>query len=97
MISISQDDAVVYESHTIAYVSDKSYAATLFPGKYKFECWGAQGAHDLIDGGRGAYTSGEIHISQKKTFYLFPGQEGKVNSGTMFNGGGEGKKTKYYW
>ena len=98
MISIKQSDTVVYETHTVTYVSDMSYSATLYPGKYKFECWGAQGAHVLKDGGRGAYTSGEIHLSQTRTFYLFPGQEGKVNSGKSFNGGGKGGKTNAdYW
>ena len=71
---------------------------TLQPGIYKFECWGAEGGtHDSENyGGRGAYTSGILHLHEKQTFYFYVGESGQTVTGEIkvlpptFNGGGSG-------
>ena len=93
MISNTHDlGKLVKQSLTVFYEKDKkSFSATLSPGKYLFECWGAEGSHNLTEGGKGAYCSGEILISRSLTFYLFPGESGKTYGDHTFNGGGSGK------
>jgi hypothetical protein len=71
--------------------------ATLTPGTYKFECWGAQGGYrsNASSGGKGGYSIGTISISQSTTLYINVGGSGNsVSSATNniypggFNGGG---------
>ena len=67
-------------------------------GTYKFECWGAQGAegktHEelgTIPGGKGAYTSGNLVVSQNATFYVYVGgSPAKMTFPGGWNGGGNG-------
>ena len=54
--------------YTTNFRSKQSYSVSLHPGKYRIECWGAQGAVYKGDGGRGAYVSGEIYISCGKQY-----------------------------
>ena len=89
---------------TVSLITKPSVTSlTLSPGKYKFECWGAQGGTGLTngvkkyEGGRGAYTSGIVSLDKKKTFYLFVGGKGEdgIYPGSTvakggFNGGGNG-------
>ena len=71
--------------------------ATLDPGKYILECWGAQGGYrsNASRGGKGGYSIGTISISQSTTLYINVGGSGNsVSSATNniypggFNGGG---------
>ena len=71
--------------------------ATLTPGTYKFECWGAQGGYrsNASYGGKGGYSIGTITLSQSTTLYINVGGSGNsVSSATNniypggFNGGG---------
>lgn len=71
--------------------------ATLTPGTYKLECWGAQGGYrsNASRGGKGGYSIGTISISQSTTLYINVGGSGNsVSSATNniypggFNGGG---------
>lgn len=71
--------------------------ATLTPGTYKFECWGAQGGYrsNASSGGKGGYSIGTITLSQSTTLYINVGGSGNsVSSATNniypggFNGGG---------
>ena len=69
-----------------------NYSVYLRPGKYLFECWGAQGGYvELENSGRGAYVSGIIRFHEWKQLFLFVGQKG-VNRSNLatFNGGGSG-------
>lgn len=78
---------------------------TLASGKYKIECYGAQGGKSSTDGtnrksgGRGAYVYGTISINGTGTqFYLNVGGKGnqnayKQNDGGWNGGGSSGKKT----
>lgn len=70
-------------------------------GTYKVELWGAGGGYGLANGvkknapGKGAYTSGEIDLTQGDKLYVYVGQKGAdatVNSGgaKSYNGGGAG-------
>ena len=81
--------------------SPSSFNISLPAGKYKFECWGAQGGTGHTDGaskyegGRGAYVSGILKLKKKRTFYLYIGGKGadadESNRPTGgYNGGGKG-------
>lgn len=82
---------------------------TLPPGKYKLQCWGAQGG-DVYDyhyylvagGGYGGYAEGILHLTEEKTLYAFVG--GKPNGvvtdvnasvNTKINGGWNGGGSSY--
>lgn len=65
---------------------------TLKPGRYKLECWGAQGGYRSSSsyGGLGGYSVGEISLDKQTTLYVYvggSGNTGKTNGG--FNGGGK--------
>lgn len=72
---------------------------TLPIGKYKLECWGAQGGGiqnnsslDSKDGGKGGYSYGILTLSSSAIVYLYTGGMGSsIGSGLAaggFNGGG---------
>jgi hypothetical protein len=91
---------------TVAYYYiPGSYSLTLYPGRYRFECWGASGGIGRTEGvlkyqgGNGAFVSGDILLKTKRTFYLFVGGKGRDGSTTKntaaaggYNGGGNGGK-----
>ena len=71
--------------------------ATLTPGKYVLECWGAQGGYrsNSSYGGKGGYSTGTLTLTQKTTIYIYVGGSGNsVTSASNsiypggFNGGG---------
>lgn len=75
--------------------------ATLTPGRYKLECWGAQGGNSnqsngtYGNGGKGGYSTGTLTLTQKTTIYIYVGGSGNsVTSASNsiypggFNGGG---------
>ena len=74
---------------------------TLTPGRYKLECWGAQGGNSnqsngtYGNGGKGGYSTGTLTLTQKTTIYIYVGGSGNsVTSASNsiypggFNGGG---------
>ena len=65
----------------------------LSPGKYQFECWGAQGNTSASThvGGPGAYTRGTIKLTEPKTFFLYVGEQNQHRYQISFNGGGAGQ------
>lgn len=74
--------------------------ATLTPGAYKLECWGAQGGNSnqsngtYGNGGKGGYSTGILNVSTNTTIYITvggQGQNGILNTRTAggFNGGGD--------
>lgn len=78
--------------------------ATLTPGRYKLECWGAQGGNSNQSngtygyGGKGGYSTGILNVSTNTTIYITvggQGQNGVFNTRTAggFNGGGDGYGT----
>ena len=67
---------------------------TLPPGRYKLQCWGAQGGdsykYDAI-GSKGGYSEGEITLTEVTTLYVFVGGKGGNGStSSMVNGGWNG-------
>ena len=73
---------VVGESKRFDYTGNIQ-TIVLEPGKYKLECYGAQGYAILNGtGGKGSYAQGEIIIRKKETLYICVGG---LNTG--YNGG----------
>ena len=66
--------------------------ATLTPGRYKLECWGAQGGtYSGCIGGYGGYSKGTITLTKTTTVYVSVGGAGSSSSTAAgFNGGGTG-------
>lgn len=66
--------------------------ATLTPGTYKLECWGAQGGtYSGCIGGYGGYSKGTITLTKTTTVYVSVGGAGSSSSTAAgFNGGGTG-------
>ena len=70
--------------------------ATLDPGKYILECWGAQGgSYSSYSGGAGGYSIGTITLSQRTNLYIYVGGQPATQTSTGatsggFNGGGAG-------
>lgn len=77
---------------------------TLPKGKYKLECWGAQGGSydSSYVGGKGGYSIGVVTLKKNTVVFLYVGQQNNTyassagsTSGSAFNGGGYGT-TSYY-
>ena len=75
----------------------------LQPGRYKLECWGAQGgSYNEYLGGAGGYSHGILNITQTTQLYIYVGEQPiyDVNSSDDiqsggFNGGGTGAQFSY--
>lgn len=67
---------------------------TLPPGRYKLQCWGAQGGNSGSYSGigsKGGYSEGEITLTEVTTLYIFVGGKGGNGSSTsLVNGGWNG-------
>ena len=71
--------------------TESSQKIVLPRGTYLFDCWGASGGDiNSIKGSSGAFVSGKISISEKKTFYIYVGKKGNNEISRSFNGGGRG-------
>ena len=94
--------ATVIESSYPCHNSTSCYPLifTLSPGYYYFEAWAAKGGGtkyncaegvDYVDGGKGGYTAGKLHITSTQTFYAYIGQKGTSYPNQdlfAYNGGG---------
>ncbi|MEE1071127.1 MAG: glycine rich domain-containing protein [Cellulosilyticum sp.] len=84
---------------------------TLPKGKYKLQCWGAQGGSVTgsyaIAGSKGGYSEGIITLTKTTTFYIFVGGQGTSYTSSAsqtsttvinggWNGGGAGIRTSRY-
>lgn len=72
-------------------------AVILHPGRYKLECWGAQGgSYSSYYGGAGGYSTGELTLRKETPLYIYAGgQPATVSTDRVvvpggFNGGGDG-------
>lgn len=71
--------------------SGDSVSIELPPGRYKLECWGAQGGYRSSStyGGKGGYSNGVLSILDKTVLYLYTGGSGNTGGKSGgFNGGG---------
>lgn len=68
-----------YSGGVQSFVAPKS-------GRYKVELWGAG---ERSEKAGGAYTSGEIYLSEMSQLYLYIGEKGNNNSSERFNGAGK--------
>ncbi|WP_459482548.1 glycine rich domain-containing protein [Clostridium saccharoperbutylacetonicum] len=62
-------------------------------GKYRLECWGAQGGNtEGYIGGYGGYAKGDINLIKGQKIYIYVGQKGTDGGhpAYAFNGGGYG-------
>ena len=74
-----------------SYNESTPYIVSIPPGKYTIECWGSQGFPKEY----GAYTSGDLLLSQTLTLYLYLGSfcnEYRKSYTLSFNGGGCGDR-----
>lgn len=79
---------VVYKPD-LTYTGSSQTFTVPCSGIYKVETWGAQGGDYLtILGGKGAYSSGNIHLTEGTNIYVYVGQ--KPGNGDIggYNGGG---------
>ena len=101
------------KTYPIGTVFDYEYTGsvqqvTLPPGKYKLQCWGAQGGNISgsysAQGSKGGYSEGELTLTQTTTLYIFVGGKGtdsstSSTSGTAnggWNGGGASVRRSSY-
>ena len=80
-------------------------SVTLPAGKYKLQCWGAQGGSNAADstygitaqaGGKGGYSEGVLTLTQPTTLYAFVGGQGGASGNGGWNcGGGSSGSTEY--
>lgn len=76
--------------------SGAAKSITLPPGRYKLECWGAQGSdsyENTATGGLGGYSAGELTLAAAALLICYAGGQGSIgnSSGVVsggFNGGG---------
>ena len=64
---------------------------TLPPGKYKLQCWGAQGGNSGSysgTGSKGGYSEGQLTLTEPTTLYIFVGGKGASSGNGGWNGGG---------
>lgn len=72
--------------------SGSAKSITLPKGKYKLECWGAQGGYrnSTNYSGKGGYSAGTITLTEKTLIYLYSGGAGNTGkTAGGFNGGGK--------
>ena len=64
---------------------------TLPPGKYKLQCWGAQGGNSSSYSGvgsKGGYSEGVLTLTETTTLYIFVGGKGASSGNGGWNCGG---------
>lgn len=74
-------------------------------GKYKLQCWGAQGGSNAAassygiteqEGGKGGYSEGVLTLTSPTTVYVFVGGQGGSSGNGGWNGGGGGSGAATY-
>lgn len=88
------------KTYPVGEVFDFTYTGsvqqiTLPKGKYKLQCWGAQGGTSYGSssgsGSKGGYSEGVLTLTEKTTLYVFVGGQGsRGSSSSLVNGGWNG-------
>ncbi len=65
-------------------------------GKYKLQCWGAQGGSNGGAGSKGGYSEGVITLTSTTTLYVFVGGQGGSSGNGGWNGGGYSSGSSSY-
>ena len=68
------------------------------PGTYRIQCWGAQGGgNSSYPGGKGAYTKGDLTLTQGENLYVCVGRNGNygANSSSLVLYGGQLYRSTY--
>ena len=104
-VIVSQAACPIPVGTTLNYAYTGSYQEVELPaGKYKLQCWGAQGGSNAVDanygitaqaGGKGGYSEGIFTLSQKTTVRIYVGGAGSSSAGG-FNGGGNTTETSQF-
>lgn len=72
--------------------SGAAVAITLPPGRYKLECWGAQGGNAYnsasYPGGKGGYSTGALTILEANLVNIYVGGSGKGSTSTGYSDAG---------
>ena len=97
-VDLSGADVNAEIAHTYDYKGEYQTFHATFSGIYEVELWGAQGGsyNTSIQGGKGAYTKGNIYLDAGETLYIYVGGQGKTATSTDktaqggWNGGGAG-------
>ena len=90
--SITTDADFYYLARVYTYTGRVESFTAPVSGKYKMECWGAQGGGNTsYPGGKGSYTRGTLGITTGNVFYVVVGQNGSAEN-YIFNNG-----FKRYW
>ena len=90
--SITTDADFYYLARVYTYTGRVESFTAPVNGKYKMECWGAQGGGNTsYPGGKGSYTRGTLGITTGNVFYVVVGQNGSAET-YIFNNG-----FKRYW
>ena len=102
---VEESKTTTTENTNLEYTKAKKYVATLYPGTYLLQAWGASGGD--VDGksagAAGGYSVGTITLSTKTVIYAYVGGEGTGNVDTYsgelsggFNGGGNAYSSSSY-
>ena len=68
------------------YTGGEQEFTTPCSGNYKIELWGAQGGGDsTMQGGKGAYTAGNIIFQKETNIYLYIGEKGSTSIDNYYN------------
>lgn len=95
-ILVKQKGKTYEVGHTFEFdYTGKVQEVTLPKGKYKLQCWGAQGGTSYGSsngaGSKGGYSEGVLTLTEKTTLYVFVGGQGSRGSSTsLVNGGWNG-------
>ena len=95
-ILVKQKGKTYEVGHTFDFgYTGKVQEVTLPKGKYKLQCWGAQGGTSYATsngaGSKGGYSEGILTLTEKKTLYVFVGGQGsRGSSSSLVNGGWNG-------
>ena len=85
---VSSNSVTIASSKNFPYTGGEQ-SITLPKGKYKIECWGAQGGSmNGYIGGKGAYTKGNIILQKITPLYIYVGGGNSTTVNGGYNGGG---------